>query len=542
MEIAGTTLRLWARKGEEPVAAADRYVLRGELEWLIEGSSAELKRIQTSLPGFAEALSDRLLTIDFGNAVGNFKVPLLGRIEVKSGKWSEHDFDQLLLDITEIAAGLPFASRITGALPYDRFALGQEQILYHAFVYLRYALSPDAPFEEQLLPAFRVILSEPHRLFARVRRDRVLFAVSKVDSRMLHNLVSGKSRLGKAPFEKRIIPLAVALAGYLPERVDEPDVQIDYNTAENRFVKRVLEDALWIVEQIREIAGKRKPNEFVSQLVSQCDEMEGKLQPIARDRFWRTVGDMVHVPTGSAVLQRRRGYRQVYKHFIKSRLSSRVPIDSTDLRDLLEAKDIAQLYELWCYFALIREVTKILGPPSKLGRTDSDAMQVSLRWEHETNWSNGTRVVFNPRFSRSRPNARFAYSVPLRPDYAIEVAGGKNEGLHLFDAKFRVERIVAALAEADASDETEQIGREERNGTFKIADLYKMHTYRDSIANARSVCALYPGDRFAFFAATGKFENAIQLPEQLDGVGAIPLSPTAEHPELRIVLEHLLTG
>ena len=43
----------------------------------------------------------------------------------------------MLLELCEVAAGLPFASRITGALPYDRSVVGQEAILYHAFVYLR---------------------------------------------------------------------------------------------------------------------------------------------------------------------------------------------------------------------------------------------------------------------------------------------------------------------------------------------------------------------------------------------------------------------
>ena len=68
--------------------------------------------------------------------VGLFSVPCLGEIDVVSGKCDRRDFHQMLLELCEVAAGLPFASRITGALPYDRSVVGQEAILYHAFVYL----------------------------------------------------------------------------------------------------------------------------------------------------------------------------------------------------------------------------------------------------------------------------------------------------------------------------------------------------------------------------------------------------------------------
>jgi predicted component of viral defense system (DUF524 family) len=251
---------------------------------------------------------------------------------------------------------------------------------------------------------------------------------------------------------------------------------------------------------------------------------------------------MLQVPTGSTVLQQRRGYRQIYRYFIKSRLSACVPLSEKDIVDLLESKDIAQLYELWSYFVLVVEVSKLLGVPSKMDRPNSDEMQISLRWEFETVWPNSTRVLYNPRFSRSRAEARYAYSVPLRPDFAVEVPDGANEGLHLFDAKFRVDRVAGAMAEAEEAEKTEEIKREERAGTFKIADLYKMHTYRDSIPRARSVWALYPGDQFTFFSLTGKVEDVRLVPETLVGVGAVPLVPSEhKHSDLQELLRRLLS-
>lgn len=544
MKIPNTSLSLRSRgtlSDGEPLFQDGRYILRGEIEWLLEGDPSEVFQVQQKLGAFADSLSEGLLILNFGNAVGQFTVPLVGRLNVISGKWGDQDFDRMLMDITEMAAGLPFASRLTGAIPYERSALTEDIVLYHAFVYLRYSMSPDAPFSDRLVPAFRSVLSEPHRLFASVRRDRRLFAVSRVDGRTIENIVSMHKAVERAPLGM-LRPLANALGGYLPEYVDEPDVVIQIDTPENRLVLFILSGALGIVGRMREILTRGVMSAFRAQLVDQCNEIERSLRPIARNPFWQKIGDVLQVPTGSTVLQQRRGYTQIYRYFIKSRLSACVPLSEKDIVDLLESKDIAQLYELWSYFVLVVEVSKLLGVPSKMDRPNSDEMQISLRWEFETVWPNSTRVLYNPRFSRSRAEARYAYSVPLRPDFAVEVPDGANEGLHLFDAKFRVDRVAGAMAEAEEAEKTEEIKREERAGTFKIADLYKMHTYRDSIPRARSVWALYPGDQFTFFSLTGKVEDVRLVPETLVGVGAVPLVPSEhKHSDLQELLRRLLS-
>ena len=51
----------------------------------------------------------------------------------------------------------------------------------------------------------------------------------------------------------------------------------------------------------------------------------------------------------------------------------------------------------------------------------------------------GVRLVYNAHFSRSPKGHRHSYSVPLRPDIALSIPDGPNSGLHLFDAKFRVQ-------------------------------------------------------------------------------------------------------
>ena len=87
--------------------------------------------------------------------------------------------------------------------------------------------------------------------------------------------------------------------------------------------------------------------------------------------------------------------------------------------------------------------------------------------------------------------------MPLIPDIALRVPGGPNTGLYLFDAKFRDHTLTdVGLAANDQDDDDERAP--ERAGSFKRADIYKMHAYRDVIPEARSVCPV-PGGSFVLW-------------------------------------------
>jgi predicted component of viral defense system (DUF524 family) len=150
-------------------------------------------------------------------------------------------------------------------------------------------------------------------------------------------------------------------------------------------------------------------------------------------------------------------------------------------------------------------------------------MQLHVPWDLEVRWPNGTALFYNPRFARSQPE-RYSYSVPLRPDIALHIPSGANAGLHLLDAKFRVDQITTVLGTSE--DESPDEAAAERRGQFKRGDLYKMHTYHDAIPGARSVWILYPGTETRFFSVTGDVhEQASDLPGLVEGVGALSCVP-----------------
>ena len=144
--------------------------------------------------------------------------------------------------------------------------------------------------------------------------------------------------------------------------------------------------------------------------------------PIARHSMWEEVGRMVRIPFSSTVLQRRRGYRRVLQHFSRIRLAPMIPLDKDGMRDLLELKNIALLYELWTFFRLVHEISAVLGsPPVRSGRLASDLFQTAFAAGGTFEWDPGVRLVYNQRFSRSRRGQRQSYSVPLIPDIALRI-------------------------------------------------------------------------------------------------------------------------
>lgn len=149
--------------------------------------------------------------------------------------------------------------------------------------------------------------------------------------------------------------------------------------------------------------------------------------------------------------------------------------------------------------------------------------------------------MYNPRFSRASSHDRFSYSRPFRPDIGLIVPKGANAGLHLLDAKFRLDRIDTVFPHDADVDETQDEIAEERRGTFKRGDLYKMHAYRDAIPAARSVWVLYPGTEVRFFGCCDDIRKSCEeLCDSLEGVGAVPLRPCEGYRELTCVLANLL--
>lgn len=502
--------------------------LDAESEWIFEGPVDIIDSVEHALAGFSARLGTNVLRVRFGNAVGAFRLPGLPTLEVTSRKWGEEQFDRLLADIVRIASALPFAEGAPSPLPYDRSLAAREDVLYHAFVYLRYVLSKRAPVEDRLGPAMAAILQEPHRRFEKTSRMVPIEMATGADSAVMPEAIA--SGLFPAPRWMAHKPLARGLRGHLPVKVMERNVTHDFDTPENRFVKGFLDMALAVVRAVEAAVEERKESrKSLGRLSADCVDMRRKIETLLATSFWQSIGRMTFVPAASTVLHRKRGYRDVFRHFSRLRLASkRLPLSQHTVRDLLEARDIAKLYELWTFFATVDVMKELLGEPARADVHDVSAFQIDVRRGFSVTWPQGETLVYNACFDKHA--ARPSYSVRLFPDITLELPDGR---VHVFDAKFKLK-----WRESNETDDTEALPKT----SWSEDDLYKMHAYRDAIVRADSAWILYPGQEFRYYARHGLSRSTTEpLGAPIVGVGAIPFAPGAEERNpLREVLSNIL--
>jgi hypothetical protein len=526
---APVAIRAW-KSGKHPELRDGRWQLRSERQWVLEGPRDKLADIEQLLPTrMWTRAGEGALVLNLVNSVGRLALPHVGApVDLRTGKLGEEDFQALLADLTRVATSLPFSAGDPASSPYMRGPAPQDEVLYHAFVYLRYILSDDAPTDDRLIPALELIQRAPYRRWQTERREVGIEALTRVDERTLFDLVTRAGAPARSPsLSAAGAALASRLGGQLPETVSERRIRATLDTPENRFVKAFIGQASGIIARTRSEAEGRERNAFTDKLLGDCNRMDAALQPIVRHSMWEDVGTLTRIPFSSTVLQRRRGYRQVLRHFARIRLAPRIPLDRGEMRDLLELKDVALLYELWTFFRLADLVRELDGSPMRAAGTASTSFEVGLGRDATFEWASGVRLAYNPSFSRARKPPYRSYSVGLRPDIALHVPDGRNCGLHLFDAKFRLQTLAEVGLDGAGDDRANR--EKERRGTFKRGDLYKVHTYRDAILESRSVWILYPGGEFCFYDASGAgsiSESPEDLPDKVKGVGAIPFAAT----------------
>ena len=128
--------------------------------------------------------------------------------------------------------------------------------------------------------------------------------------------------------------------------------------------------------------------------------------------------------------------------------------------------------------------------------------QLALRGSFE---SGGRKLMvvfgYNRTFSADKRRTKEgSWTKNMRPDYTLslwpaefepEDAEAQELMVHVhFDAKYRVDH----LTELFGSDDPDAEARQERRGTWKRADMLKMHAYRDAIRRTQGAYILYPGN------------------------------------------------
>lgn len=455
-----------------------------------------------------EMLGDETALIGFDNFVGEAQLGGVA-IDVVSTKIGPDGVSKLLEEVSELATTLIFSHGSPTIFRSDGVQSHMSPVPYHQLQLLRNTMLREPP-GRRLQDWLAVIERSPTRRFEQERPVVSVDRVRRLDQRAMASVFHRMERLSAVPAGSAVAtsPLAQVLefgtppALHFPNRVAAPRGRLSYDTAENRFVRHAVEGCLALVYRFVDHP-KLHP-----QLRADCRLMLSILEHTAAQPFVTGATRLHGFASPSQALAKADGYREVFSFWMRLQEQVSLPTEPSETQRLLEGRDMASLYEYWVFMKVLEAVVAVTGvtpdaPPVIMRSEMGDSIQIGL----PTFLGADLSVSYNPTYKRSNQSA---YSTPLRPDVILRIGAD----LHAFDAKYRLDWL-----------NTNEDDTDEGSATYKRADLYKMHTYRDAIRGLKTAFVVYPGSQFRFFDRQADLAVDPQHLVSADGVGAIPLRP-----------------
>lgn len=300
------------------------------------------------------------------------------------------------------------------------------------------------------------------------------------------------------------------------------------DTQENRFLKFALHQISKRYEDLRQrIEAVKTASDTMKAAMHATSET---LKRLRHHPFFRTIGRFKGISQESMVLQKATGYSQVYRTWNLLRRAYSL----NDGLYRLQTKDIATLYEIWCFI----EVSHIVKAQLHLDDEDVEhrnRMEMNGIFSWELGKGEHSRILFrkdgvelaelvyNPK-NADKENDNVGMkdlvvpTVPQKPDIVLQLTKNDlQQGMkmtYLFDAKYRI----------DGKDKGVDVPPEDA--------INQMHRYRDAIyykdydtnALKKEVIGgyiLFPGYGEPNDVAVSKFYKTIKEVN----IGAFPLRP-----------------
>ena len=315
------------------------------------------------------------------------------------------------------------------------------------------------------------------------------------------------------------------------------------DTQENRFLKYALGQIAAKYEVLKKrIEAIKNTSESLKQ---EMNEMEKTLTHLQRNPFFRTVGRFKGLTQESLVLQRATGYSQIYRTWNLLRRAYSL----NDGMYRLQTKDIATLYEIWCFIEVSHIVKEQLGLDVDVDHRNRKEMNGVFTWElgkgehsrilFKKDGVELAELVYNPKHTDKENDSismehLVVPTVAQKPDIVLQLTKDDIEkGMkmtYLFDAKYRINDRTDTGVDTPPDDAINQMHR------YRDAIYYKDNKDGDSSLKKEVIGGyiLFPGNGDPIEVAKAKFQQSL---DEVN-IGAFPLRPNDV--ENRKLLEHFI--
>jgi uncharacterized protein len=372
-------------------------------------------------------------TINFKSEIGrsSFSVFVDGKaeydfeVEVFPSKLDyAADYDALLADVQAILTSLVLEYlRSTFSLGFITDSANSSQLEW--ILLLRHVV-------DGLERGLRYIEQHPHHGLSRERVATRIEKLRRADPTIFKMVAQGK---GQGPKSKTISGLV--LHTKLPER----RARVTWDTAEHRWLASQLVGIRRRLAEIhsaeRSSSGRQDVRSRHLRTLEEIDSLENRiarlqmLEPIAETKGFAPAGFT------SLTLQSKPGYREAYRACLVLRLGLRV--DDGPVR--LSVKELHQLYEYWCYLAVVRMVARITEKQISvrdLFSIGQNGLRVRLKQgkKQTVSFAGGSRsleLTYNPQYKGD------GFIFPQKPDVVLTFRDPHWPTMQLvFDAKYRL--------------------------------------------------------------------------------------------------------
>ncbi|HEU4963994.1 MAG TPA: DUF2357 domain-containing protein [Bacilli bacterium] len=372
--------------------------------------------------------------------------------------------------------------------------------------------------------AVQRILAHPHRQLVTEQREADIRRTRKPDARTARQLASKYPRV---PFPEEH-PLAQTFraqgvtAPTLPRQLTNTRHRETLDTKENRFIKHTLTVYNDFLRRLEQLLLANRPSPSEQRLVREATHLRQKIGSLLARPFFQDIPALDLMPLGSPVLQRKAGYRELLRAWIRFQLAACLVWEGGE--DVFGAgkRDVPKLYEYWLFFRLLETVGRLVDwerpPEETLFERDEQGLHLRLRSglafkligkgkSSVVGGRLGVRLSYNRTFASRQDEGGGTWTRELRPDYTLsfwplplmeEEAERTGRIAHYhFDAKYRLDHL----------------------DNYQRDDLLKMHAYRDAIRQTEGAYVLYPGERTVLFQ---------EQEDSLSGVGAFAMRPNGQ--------------